>query len=276
MRTIYVTGADGALGRALVRHLSALGPVVPVTRTTAPMPGALWYDPTQADAAIVHAAGRSGAIPADRVGPETRLHLDLFRNLRDRGWQGRLALLSSAAVYGDAAVLPTPETAPLRPVNAYGLHKLGVEQGLADIVSDRVILRLSNVYGTALDLSRRRVIALLVAAAQSGRTFTTFGPGTSLRDYLHVDDLSRAVVAALAGPPGVYNIGGGEGISLNALIGRVEAVVGRPLSCENGETRPEPKSSTLETALARRQLGWSPVVPLDEGIRRLCAQMRGD
>jgi UDP-glucose 4-epimerase len=258
----------------MVAHLAMTAQVLPVTRASGPMPEAGWFDPSHAGAAIVHAAGRSGAMQDAEIEAEVARHLDLFRALRTRGWRGRLMLLSSAAVYGDAED-PTPETAPLLPVNAYGRMKLAVEQGLAGIVPEVSLLRLSNIYGSPLDLSRRRVAALLLEAALSGQPFTTYGPGTSLRDYLHVDDFCRAVARALAAPAGVWNIGSGTGVSLNDLIARVEAVSGCRLFRSTGPERPEPKSSILEIARARAVLGWSPEVALDEGLARLLAAMGG-
>lgn len=270
MRVVHVTGAQGALGAALAQALAGAARVLPVTRAGAPMPVADWFDPAHPEAAIVHAAGRSGAMEDGEVDAEVARHLDLFAALLARGWRGRLVLLSSASVYGEAAI-PTPETAPLAPVNAYGRMKLAVERGLAGMVADCAILRLSNVYGSPLDLARRRVAALLLDAARKGQPFTTFGPGTSLRDYLHVDDLCRAVGRALDGPPGVWNIASGRGVSLDMLIAHVEAVTGRALDRRTGPARPEAKSSVLDISRAFRDLGWSPGMTLDQGLRRLLA-----
>lgn len=270
MRAVHVTGAEGALGGAVVRSLEGRARVLPVTRAAWPMPKADWFDPAHPEAAIVHAAGRSGAMEDGEVDAEVARHLDLFAALGARGWRGRLVLLSSASVYGEAAI-PTPETAPVAPVNAYGRMKLAVERGLAGMVADCVVLRLSNAYGTPLDLARRRVAALLLDAARTGQPFTTFGPGTSLRDYLHVDDLCRAVGRALDGPPGVWNIASGEGVSLDMLMAQAEAVTGRRLERRTGPERPEAKSSVLDISRAFRDLGWAPGVTLDQGLRRLLA-----
>lgn len=275
---IYVTGTSGALGGELARHLRQTHAVTAVPRG-ASLPDTGWYDPARPDAIIIHAAGRSGAMPEGDVEDETRLQLDLFTDLAARGWHGRLILLSSAAVYGEAKLLPTPEDAELKPVNAYGRYKLAVEQGLCVIAASAgaevVALRLSNLYGTRRDLDRKRVIALLIDAALSREPFTTHGDGTSLRDYLHVADLCRAVEAALRAAPGVLNIASGTGVSLNDLIRRIEALSGQKLDRRRGSVRAEAASSVLDIRKAVESLDWAPEIGLDQGIARQIALMGG-
>ena len=267
-KRIYVTGAGGALGAALAGHLGA----VAVTRAAGEMPAAGWFDAADAGAVIVHAAGVSTAVADSDAAALARPHLELFAALAGRGWRGRAVLLSSAAVYGEADRLPVPEIAAIRPVNPYGAQKALVEAGLAALGRDAgfavAVLRLANVYGTPRDLQRRRVIALLLDAALNGTPFTTYGDGTSLRDYLHVADLCRAVSLASAAEPAVLNLGSGTGTSLNALIAAVEAATGRRLDRRRGEVRAEAASSVLDISRAQDLLGWRPEVTLAEGLRR--------
>ena len=264
---IYLTGAAGALGGALRAALSDRDAVA-VTRASGPLQRAGWFVPADTDAAVVHAAGLSQ--PAADAEAMTQVHVDMVRRLADLGWRGRLVLLSSSAVYGQPEALPIAETAHLRPVNGYGRHKLAVERGIGAITSARdiplTILRLSNVYGTPRDLERRRVIALLLAAALRGQPFTTYGDGSSRRDYLHVDDFCRAVRLALAAPPVVANIGSGTGTALSDLIAAVEDITGRAIDLRPGPVRAEPASSVLDIGLGRRALGWRPEVTLAQGL----------
>lgn len=265
-----VTGAGGALGGALVRSLGAEG-------LSGWRGGAVpddWMPRLDRAEVVVHAAGPAVADADPDMAAD---HLALVRALADRGWTGRLVLLSSASVYGEPVRLPVPEEAPLSPVNPYGRFKRAVEAGLAELLpAERLtVLRLANVYGTARDLSRRRVAAVILDALLNGRPFETFGDGTSRRDYLHVDDLCRAVAAARAGP-GVMNIGSGAGTSLNALIAACEAVAGRRLDRRRGAERAEAASSVLDVGRARVVLGWRAEVPLEEGLRRLFDSMEAE
>ncbi len=267
---IYVTGASGALGGALVHRLRGRAEVVAVNRAVGDMPEAGWFDPADAGATVIHAAGRSHALAEAEVEALARPHFEMFARLGEQGWRGRLVLLSSAAVYGEPAELPVSETAELAPVNAYGRHKLVLEQGLAlvaaSVGASFSALRLSNVYGTRRDLDRRRVVALLLDAAVKGEPFTTYGDGSSLRDYLHVADFCRAVDLATAAPPAVVNVGSGEGTSLNELIRQIEDLTGRSLDRRRGPLRAEAGSSVLDISRAAEVLGWRPEVGLGEGL----------
>lgn len=272
---VYVTGAGGALGAAMAEALSARHQVVPVDRSHGDLPSDAWFDPADSDAAVLHAAGPSQAMSEDDPQALASLHLDLFTRLAGHGWRGRLLLFSSAAVYGDPAVLPVPESAALAPLNNYGRYKMLVEQGLTALAAQAgfslTILRLANVYGTRLDLSRSRVIALLIDAARRGTPFITHGDGRGLRDYLHVTDLGRAIAPALAAAPAVLNLGSGIGTSLNDLRDAIEAVVGVRMNQQHGTPRPEAASNVLDITRAAAQLGWRPRVGLDTGIRRLAS-----
>ena len=284
-KKVLVTGASGALGGALLRHLAASGVAATgVSRQPAPaglpagagwrqadaLDPARWYRAADAGAAIVHAAGPSGALapgadPLALAAP----HLAMAQALRARGWAGVLVLLSSAAVYGQPRALPVPETAALDPLGPYAAGKIAVEAGLA-ASGPLVILRLANVYGTALDLSRNRVAALVLAALRQGRPFTTYGDGSSRRDYVYVGDFCRAAWLATAAPPGtVLNIGSGQGTTLTTLIATAEAVTGLRLERLQQPARPEPAASILDIGQAARVLGWRPEVGLEDGLRRL-------
>lgn len=283
---VYVTGASGALGGAAVRHLAGIGlDVVGVSRAavaegivwrrSASMADAGWYDPSEPRAVIVHAAGPSSVLA--EAAPDEELAL--FERLTAAGWRGRLTLLSSAAVYGAAPVPVSEDTQP-RPTSAYGRYKLALEDGVRDLSTrhgfDLVTLRLANVYGTALDLSRRRVAALVVDAALGGAPFTLVGNGSSRRDYLHVDDFARAVAATIlahAPLPSPFNIASGTGTSLAELVDLVGRLAGRPVPLVRVPERGEVAASVLDIRRARAALCWSPQVGLEAGLARLIHAM---
>ena len=99
---------------------------------------------------------------------------------------------------------------------------------------------------------------------------TIWGDGSSVRDYLDVDDMVAACRLALVGPNGIYNIGAGVGTSLNELIKQVQQITGRMLLVERQSTRASDAGRiVLDTARAKEVLGWGPSVGLREGLLRI-------
>jgi UDP-glucose 4-epimerase len=274
---VYVTGAGGAIGQVLVPYLAAGGAeVVPLTHAAAPLPEASWYDPDRPGAAVVHLATEFHARTAGDAAASAALHVALFRRLVALGWRGRLVFASSAAVYAGSES-PIPEAAEPAPPNPYGAHKLAVEHGLAELAAAAGLsltrLRIANVYGTPLDLSRRRVAALLIDAARRGAPFTAYGDGSSLRDYVHVTDLVRAVQAALDGAAGLFNIGSGKGTRLTDLIALVERITAWRIDVRFAASQAEAAASVLDPSRAEAALGWRARIGIEAGLAALAAQM---
>jgi UDP-glucose 4-epimerase len=185
----------------------------------------------------------------------------------------RVVYASSSSVYGDAAELPLREDGPCRPVSPYGVTKLAAEHlallyhrnhGLAT-----VSLRFFTVYGPRQrpDMAFHRFLK----AARDGQPITLYGDGTQTRDFTYVDDIVSAVsAAALSGRPGsVYNVGGGERIALNDVLGLIERVTGRRLGIQRqGPQMGDMKDTFADTSAAGRDLGFRSTVALAEGLDR--------
>ena len=93
------------------------------------------------------------------------------------------------------------------------------------------ILRPSNIYGPGQALRAGfGIIPTLLERARDGGKVTIWGDGSSVRDYLYIDDMVAACRLALVGPSGVYNIGAGVGTSLNELIEQVQQITGRSVA----------------------------------------------
>lgn len=188
---------------------------------------------------------------------------------------------STAAVYGIPQTVPIPEDAPTDPINPYGDGKLAVEHMLRfQSETGRLryaVLRYFNACGAGnggcLGEDHRpesHLIPLVIQAAMAKREdikiFGTDYPtpdGTCIRDYIHVDDLCRAHLLALAAldeqPQLVYNLGNGTGYSVREVIDTVRAVSGRSLKVTEVERRPgDPPVLTADAGRARRELGWQP------------------
>ena len=208
----------------------------------------------------------------------------LLSVMRERG-VGRLVFSSSAAVYGQAgrgALESIPEDAPKAPASPYGDTKLAAEWMIAAQCRayglTAVALRYFNAAGA--DSSgligeghepETHLLPLAIAAAL-GRSppLTVFGDdfptpdGTCLRDYIHVNDLAAAHVAALnvhlpLRAFEAFNVGTGEGHSVSDVVAAVTRAVGSPVPHKVGARREgDPPSLIADPARARRRLGWSP------------------
>lgn len=235
--------------------------------------------------AVIHfaafiAVGESTKEPEKYFRNNVAGSLSLFSAMAAAGVK-KLVFSSTAAVYGNPVSTPIPETAAIAPVNPYGETKATVERALGwlDQCSGlrSVRLRYFNACGAnpAAGLSERHVpethlIPLLLKAVVTAQPMTIFGTdyptadGTCIRDYIHVDDLAKAHIAAIdhllaGGPSDVFNVGTGRGFSVREVLAAVEAVTGKPVPHVFGDRREgDPAELVADSSKLRSQLGWSP------------------
>jgi UDP-glucose 4-epimerase len=181
----------------------------------------------------------------------------------------RVVLASTAGVYGDPTVLPTPEGAALAPLSPYGASKAAAESYL-ELFSrlhglSTVSLRMANVYGPRQDPhGEAGVVAIFCAAAAEGRSAHIFGEGTQTRDFVYAGDAVEAFVAAgRSDVEGALNVSTGRETSLTELAATLglETVPGP-------ERAGEIRRSCLDPRAAAAQLGWSARTPLADGLAR--------
>jgi UDP-glucose 4-epimerase len=192
---------------------------------------------------------------------------------------GRFVFVSSGgAVYGRAARLPAREDDPTDPISAYGVGKLAVEKYVALFSSAHglpgVTLRLSNPFGPyQLAGTPVGVVARMVQRLASDEAIEIFGDGSTVRDYLEIGDAARALaLAADPGrlPPGLYNVGSGEGKSLAEVAATVGAVAGRPPRLVHRPARGfDVPAIVLDIERLSAASGWRPEVSFAEGVERL-------
>jgi UDP-glucose 4-epimerase len=194
----------------------------------------------------------------------------------------RFVFSSTAAVYGTPVQVPITEDHPKAPINPYGASKLMVEQVLQDY--DRayglksVCLRYFNAAGADPDgeLGERHdpethLIPLVLQAASGRRPhISVFGrdydtpDGTCIRDYVHVTDLCDAHLLALRhletqGESAVFNLGNGEGFSVQQVIDTARAITGREIPAIYSERRPgDPPRLVADSRKAQQVFGWKP------------------
>lgn len=194
---------------------------------------------------------------------------------------GQVVYASSAAVYGEPERLPLDEGARCRPLSPYGASKLAAE-GYFWVYAQSLglkgtILRFANVYGPGQEArGEGGVVASFAARVAQGRPPRIFGSGRQTRDFVYVTDVARAVLAALEGPGGLFNVSTGREASILELARLFLEGAGRPgLEPVFEEARPgEIERSALDPGLARTVLGWRPRVDLPQGVARTLAWAR--
>jgi UDP-glucose 4-epimerase len=185
----------------------------------------------------------------------------------------RFVYASSSSVYGDSPSLPLREDSPCRPLSPYGVTKLAAEHlgrlyergyGLP-VVS----LRYFTVYGPRQrpDMAFHRFLA----ACRDSRRVSVYGDGEQTRDFTYVDDaVSATRRAGESGRPGcVYNVGGGDRVSINEVLRRIGEITGRGVEIQReGAQKGDMRDTFADTTAARADLGFRSTVGLSEGLRK--------
>jgi UDP-glucose 4-epimerase len=194
----------------------------------------------------------------------------------------RLVFSSTCASYGNPQILPIPETHPQNPINPYGRSKLMVETILNDFAEAydfrSVRFRYFNaagadpggLLGEDHDPETHLIPLVLQTALGKRSHISVFGTdydtpdGTCIRDYIHVTDLAQAHVLGLeyllkGGKTEVFNLGNGNGFSVQEVITAAEQVTGKPIPVVYADRRPGDPASLIGSATkAREILNWQP------------------
>lgn len=237
--------------------------------------------------AVMHFAawalvGESAENPLGYYGNNVEGTLGLLRAVAAEG-VGCFVFSSTAAVFGHPDTTPIVESHPTRPINAYGETKLAIERALPYVERAHgvrsVCLRYFNAAGADPDgelgeehSPETHLIPRAIEAAMGGEPLQVFGTdyptpdGTCLRDYVHVDDLARAHLLALAylergGASEVFNLGNGRPFSVLDVIRSVERVSGAHVPWSAGARRSgDPAVLFASSDRIRRVLGWVPTI----------------
>ncbi len=299
---IYVAGHRGMVGAAVMHEIANLDLPPPITATHAEL------DLTDQSAArafisrhkpdcIIVAAARVGGIEANRsaLGAFLYENVMIAANVIHAAYEARvprLLFLGSSCIYPRLAPQPIPEeallTGSLEPTNeGYALAKIA---GLKLCQYYRRQYGLlyhaampTNLYGPGDNYhpEHSHVLPALIrkfetARVTGAREVTLWGTGTPRREFLHVDDLARALffLLRLDNPPDWVNIGSGEDLTIRELAEQVREAVGTEAELRFDPSKPDgPPRKLCDTTLIR-SLGWRPEVPLPEGLRRTVAEYR--
>jgi UDP-glucose 4-epimerase len=196
----------------------------------------------------------------------------------------RVIFAASSSVYGDGPELPRRETQTPRPRSPYATSKLAAEfymHTLGELHGvETVALRYFNIFGPGQDPTSEYSAAVprFIIAALSGERPVLYGDGTQSRDFTYVDNAISAnlLAASATGVSGLTcNIGCGEQHSLLDLLAAIEREVGCDLRPIFEPARPgDVPFSQADIGVARQRLGYTVVVPFEEGVARCVAAYR--
>jgi nucleoside-diphosphate-sugar epimerase len=196
----------------------------------------------------------------------------------------RVVFSASSSAYGDTVELPKRETMPPQPKSPYAADKLHGEN-LCRVFTEAyklpcVALRYFNVFGPRQrpDSAYAAVIPKFLDALMRNEAPTIFGDGEQSRDFTYIDNAVSANLLAATAPtaPGlVMNVGNGTRTTLNQLLGLMAKELGGvPRARHEAARVGDVRDSQADIELARKHLGYSPKIGLEEGLRRTIAAFR--
>jgi UDP-glucose 4-epimerase len=202
--------------------------------------------------------------------------LNLLNQVRKAQVKKIVFASSGGTVYGIPHEIPIKENHPTEPTSSYGICKLTIEKYLHLFWTlyglDYCILRPSNAYGERQPVSATQgVISSFLNQALHDEELVVWGDGSVVRDYIYIGDIADALVRAATydGVPKIFNIGAGQGHSLNDIIRIIEHIRQRPLRAKFTPGRVfDVPVNILDISLAKTYMSWHPTVGLQEGISR--------
>src|SRR5512141_2474085 len=293
-----ITGAAGFLGSALANQLAreghqvrgiddlstgdpqSLSPDVHFTRGDVNDRPKLWTLLQEVDC-VYHMAARisvpeSILYPREYNTSNVGGTVSLMEAMRDVGIR-RVVLASSGAIYGDQDLQPLTEGQTPRPHSPYAVSKLAAEYYVRTIGSlwgiETVCLRIFNAFGPGQQLpaSHPPVVPYFLRQALRNGTLVVHGDGTQTRDYIYVDDVVSAMVAASTAPGVnglVINVGSGAETSVRDLVKQVLDVTGgKPEVVYNSKTSGGVSRMAADLTQAREKLNFRPSIKLADGLR---------
>jgi UDP-glucose 4-epimerase len=293
-----ITGAAGFLGSSLANHLAreghqvrglddlstgdpqVLAPDIHFTRGDVSDRPKLWTLLQEVDV-VYHLAARvsvpeSVLYPRDYNTVNVGGTVALMEAMRDVGVR-RVVLASSGAVYGDLGDMPLNETDNPNPRSPYAVSKLAAEFYVRTIGGlwgiETVSLRIFNAYGPGqhLPASHPPVVPYFLRQASRSGTLVVHGDGSQTRDYVYVDDVVSAMVAASTAPNInglVVNVGSGIGTSVRDLVKKaLDVTGGKPEVIYNSQTSGGVSCLTADLTLAQEKLSYRPSIKLNDGLR---------
>ena len=200
--------------------------------------------------------------------------LNVFENARRYGVKKIIFSSTGGAIYGEQDYFPADESHPLRPLSPYGITKLSTEKYLFYYKEvhgiEHVILRYANIYGPRQNPhGEAGVVAIFASKMIRDEQPVINGDGKQTRDYTFVGDVVRANVAALSyHGSSIFNVGTGVEHDVNYLFEHLRRHLNPSCAEKHGSAKlGEQMRSVISYSKIQKELGWSPTVTLEEGLK---------
>lgn len=299
---LAITGSSGFIGKALskslpfpqkrlIRQSSSVSsePDVQVILGDLKNSTAIETLVEESDALIHLAWGGSPRTPFSQFNQDIQEYLiptlQLFRSYAEKNPGGHIVFTSSGGnIYGASPKGNSFSEDNLpHPLSSYSLLKLNAENYLPLLCSElgirATIMRISNPYGTLLPGTRGQgLIGVAFSKLLADEPLTIFEDPETVRDYLHLFDLTKAFQAVLASPPKIgecktYNVSSAVGHSIHEVLELIEKTSGKKLKktfeTNNHSHALSPKRSVLSYDKIHRELGWQPELNLEDGLNKM-------
>lgn len=289
-----IVGGNGFIGSYLTKRLVAGGQVVRVYDRSRPYQPPIanveyiygdFQDPLSLQPAlkgvdVVYHLVCSTVPSTSNSAPIEDIHSNLVTTVHflqacvDASVQKVIFPSSGGTVYGSPQQVPIPECHPTEPMCSYGITKLAIEKYLSLFYQlyglDYTILRVSNPYGFGQNpLKKVGAVTIFLYRILQQVPIQIWGDGSIVRDYVHISDVTEAFYVAQNSHKieKLFNIGSGQGTSLNELLNTIKNVIGFDFRVEYLESRGfDVPANVLDIGKAQKLLNWQPTMLLEQGI----------
>jgi len=211
----------------------------------------------------------------DDVFPEAMEVLRFAELCAAAGVEKFIMISSGGTIYGEGGGSKKVEGDSLQPQSPYGFMHLMVDKGLSQISSltqmKTVCMRVANVYGPGQNIvDGQGLIPAIRNCVLNNADFNIRGDGTSVRDYIFIDDVTEALRLAIDADdlPLALNIGSSDGASVNQVLSLFENQIEQSINIKHSPAvGTEIKEIVLDNTLARNSLGWTPQISLEKGLQ---------
>ncbi len=292
---IFVAGHKGMVGSSILRELEKIGYNNLIFRNSSELDlrnqiQVNNFFKTERPEVVIDAAARVGGILANSQYPYQFLMENMLiqNNLIDAAVKfnvNKFIFLGSSCIYPKYATQPIKEdyllTGPLEETNEwYAIAKISGVKACESIRKqygrDFISLMPTNLYGPYdnFDLETSHVMPAMIRkfheAKQDNSPVTLWGSGTPMREFLHVDDLAKAVVFMMNGiaAENLYNVGYGEDLTIKELAHLIQKVVGHKGEIIWDSSKPDGTPRKLMDNSKIKALGWNPEIQLSIGIAK--------
>ncbi|MBR9680438.1 MAG: NAD(P)-dependent oxidoreductase [Candidatus Altiarchaeota archaeon] len=275
---IVITGGSGFIGTALVKRLKKLKREFKVLDINSKNGDATVVDITNKEALenefekgdiIVHLAALINAHESDEM-QEKYFDVNIMGtqnvvNASEKKECKKIIFPSSAAVYSSSEKGKVTEKTKTNPDNYYGITKVEGEKIVLASRTPNVILRFSNAYG----ISGSGIINKFIKKIKTKESLSIWSSGNQKRDFIHIDDIIDAILLAINSGRGLYNISTSKNISINQLAKLILKLSQTNLEIKHIEVEESQIKYVMSNELAKKDLGFSPKIKLEDGIKGL-------